>query len=92
MENFFKGRPVISRSGFGQVSENDTPQVHFFSGRVGSKKEKKDEPEEKVEEVAACDDGMHAEAVVVNGRVERIVIKCGCGKETILRCRYDDEG
>jgi len=91
MESFFKDRQVIRKAGKKDTSPENLPAIHFFKGRVGPKKVEDEEPEETQEEIHACDDGMKVEAVTVDGRIERIIVKCGCGKETVLRCKYKED-
>lgn len=90
MNDYFANREVVRGRGKRNRMTPEPPQVRFFSGQVGRRKEPEPEPEEHCA-VHSADDGMQVEAVLVDGRVERIIVQCGCGKQTVLQCRYDDD-
>jgi len=84
MDSFFKGREkqakvkILSSDGYGLAKEI----LHWKSpSRMES-----DSAEDKSVDHDMSD--VKVEVVSENGRVERVIVHCSCGKRMELRCEY----
>jgi hypothetical protein len=84
MEDFLKGREVVSRSNPPETAASSTATLPPLDQA---------EPAEPPQPVAKSqqDTGEHGtrvETVVEHGRVTRLIVTCTCGNVTEIECRY----
>lgn len=84
MEDFLKGREVISRPA---TEEGSTAPVATLPPLDHA------EPAAPVHPVAQTQEetgehGTRVETVVENGRVTRLIVTCTCGNVTEIECKY----
>ncbi|MEZ5278631.1 MAG: hypothetical protein R3F07_19780 [Opitutaceae bacterium] len=85
MDDFLKGREVITRSSSGTVSSGVASTLPPLSSDDRPSTPATPAPRHREE---TGEHGTRVETIMERGRVTRLIVTCTCGTVTEIECRY----